>query len=120
MIEFIWDLSQQKAIGEARAAASEAKTKNSEQATKINELEFRVERLALACQAMWESLREQAGLTEAQLLAKMEEIDLRDGKKDGRMGARPVSCPSCGRRASSRSKKCIYCGTGLSSGHSFE
>ena len=120
MIDFLWDLSQQKQIGEAKAAATDAKSRNAEQATRVQELEFRLERLALACQAMWELLRQTTGLTEAQLLAKISEVDLRDGKKDGRITARRVSCPSCGRTGTSRGKKCIYCGTTLASIHSFE
>ncbi|MDX2081100.1 MAG: hypothetical protein SFU53_09975 [Terrimicrobiaceae bacterium] len=120
MIEFVWDLSQQKQIGEAKASAADAKSRTAEQGTRIQELEFRVERLALACQAMWEILRETTGLTDAQLTQKIGEIDLRDGKKDGRMKARPVTCPSCGRTGTSRGKKCIYCGSPLSAIHAFE
>ena len=46
---------------------------------RVRSLEASVDHLALACQAMWELLRGQVGVTEEQLLAKMKEVDLRDG-----------------------------------------
>ena len=38
------------------------------------------------------------------------EIDLRDGKADGKITAHPLRCPSCDRVSSSRHAKCLYCG----------
>ena len=44
-----------------------------------------IDTLALSCAAMWELLSEKLGVTEQELLAKIEEIDLRDGKLDGKI-----------------------------------
>jgi hypothetical protein len=74
------------------------------------ELERRTDRLAIACQALWELLREEAKIPEETVYAKMEEIDLRDGHADGRIGTTVVLCPSCGRPGNSKRGACLYCG----------
>jgi len=85
----------------------------------VEELRESFERLALVCQAMWELLRESNGLTEEDLIAKVREVDLRDGRADGRSGATPRDCPSCSRTNSSRHDRCLYCGAELPAGGAF-
>lgn len=72
-------------------------------------LRARVESLMLANVAMWELIAPRAKLTVEQLSAKMEEIDLRDGIKDGKITP-PQVCGKCGRRLSARHRRCLYCG----------
>ena len=79
-------------------------------ALQIRDLEHEVQRLMLMNQALWELLRERLQLSEADLLRKSEEIDLRDGVKDGAITITPLKCPRCGRVSSSRYWKCLYCG----------
>ncbi len=76
----------------------------------LHQLEAKVDGLALTCQALFEILQAQCGVTEEQLSQKMEEIDLRDGKKDGRISPPNKACSKCGRRASSGRGNCLYCG----------
>lgn len=75
------------------------------------EQERRIDRLVLACQALCELLRERDGLTSAEIQAKINEIDLRDGVLDGKMKPQVVKCSGCGRPVSSSRPKCIFCET---------
>lgn len=77
---------------------------------KANELEMRVERAMLACEAMWTLLRDKLGLTDVDLVQRMNDVDLSDGQLDGKVRRGAVSCPSCGRAISRRFPKCMYCG----------
>lgn len=81
-----------------------------DQSMKIRDLEQQIARINLLNQALWELLRERARLTDNDLLAKIKEVDLRDGVEDGRMTVTPLECPSCGRVSSSKHWKCLYCG----------
>lgn len=76
----------------------------------IKELRHQVERLTLLNQALWELIREKAGLTDADLERMAEEVDLRDGKADGKMGGNAFTCPTCARVSNAKHYKCLYCG----------
>jgi hypothetical protein len=79
----------------------------------IEDLERRTEALTLACQALWEILQEELNLSEAAILKKMEEVDLRDGSLDGRMSADVTACPGCQRSNKASRSQCLYCGEPL-------
>jgi len=49
----------------------------------------------------------------------MEEIDLRDGKSDGKLAPDTVECTGCGRKAKSTRRNCLYCGAELPRGPAF-
>jgi len=89
-------------------------------ASELRQLESRIDRLNLACQAMWELLQEQTGIADQVILEKMAEIDLRDGTKDGKMSVMQVSCPQCGKPSNNRRDSCLYCGHELERPHVFE
>lgn len=80
---------------------------------KLDSFERRLDHISLACQALWELIRETTSLTEEDILAKMEEIDLRDARKDGKMSTTTVKCESCGKISQSHRQTCIYCGEDL-------
>jgi predicted Zn-ribbon and HTH transcriptional regulator len=120
MMEFIWNMHQEGRIAEAKAEAAEAKDEVTRYRERIKELEFRLDRMALASQALWELLRSRLGLSEAELLAKINEIDLRDGVQDQRMTARPMPCAECGRTLNSKASRCIYCGAVVAKPHVFQ
>ena len=83
-------------------------------------LQRRLDRLSLGCQAMWELLRDRAGITEEELAQKILEVDLRDGKTDGRMSTQITDCPKCGANTNSKRTVCVMCGAPLPVSHSFE
>lgn len=78
---------------------------------RIRELTEEIQRLRLLNQAMWELIRDRAGLTDEDFEAKIKEIDLRDGVEDGRMTDTAVQCPRCHRVSNSKHGMCLYCGT---------
>jgi hypothetical protein len=120
--EMFWEFHQQGRIDEAMSEASGARRKSNELGREVHELCEKVDRLSLACQAMWELLRDQGSFREDQLLDKIQEVDLRDGRADGKIGAQPIECVKCGRKTNSRRQNCMYCGVPLQGGqeHIFE
>jgi hypothetical protein len=70
----------------------------------------RLDQLLLICAAMWELLAERAGVTETDLVAKIAEIDARDGIADGKFTYTPVKCPKCNRTLFPKQRRCLYCG----------
>jgi hypothetical protein len=109
MDDVIVDFVQQRMIHGARSDASEARRDAGEARSSLSELEERVGRLTLACTAMWVLLRQRTGLTDRELLEVIEEVDLRDGVRDGQHTPSALTCSSCGRRNSRRHRKCMYC-----------
>ena len=79
----------------------------------VGELDSRLERTLLACEAMWTILRDKLGVTDEQLIERINEVDLSDGMLDGKVRKTPVSCPRCGRTISPKFPKCMYCGQAI-------
>ena len=86
-------------------------TRNLEEEIRL--LEKQVGRLALAAVAMGEILRDHLGISDEVIEAKMNEIDLRDGKLDGTFRLSAKTCTECGRVSGPMSATCLYCGTPL-------
>ena len=78
--------------------------------TSVEELESRLDRSMLACEAMWSLLRDKLGLGEEDLVNRINAIDLADGQLDGKVRKTPVTCPKCNRTISRRLPRCMYCG----------
>ncbi len=97
-----WDSYQQTRITGAERAAESAESKTDRYARTLDDLKGHVERLSLACQAMWELLLACSDLTEEDLEKKILEVDARDGCVDGKIGVQVLDCPSCGRKTSSK------------------
>ncbi|HVE16251.1 MAG TPA: hypothetical protein VNB29_05915 [Chthoniobacterales bacterium] len=110
MIDFFTDLHRQRRIREANDGAPAVEASARDLQNDLRRLESRLDRLALASQAMWELLRERTDLTEDDILARIMEVDLRDGQADDKMSGRAVTCTSCGRKINSAHRSCIYCG----------
>ena len=118
-----WEMYQQYQISGAKSDAADAKLRAETANREVQHIEHtlveKVNKLTLICQAMWELMRDQSGLTEQMLLEKVKEIDLRDGKLDGRLAPAAKKCPSCHHELSSRHTTCLYCGTLLVSESAF-
>ncbi|MCM8528389.1 MAG: hypothetical protein NE327_17835 [Lentisphaeraceae bacterium] len=88
----------------ARADASDAKLKT-------EHLESEVERLLMITEALWGILKEQLQYTDDELIRRVQEIDMRDGQLDGKVGkSAPKKCTSCGRTVMKKRPQCMYCG----------
>lgn len=85
MLGAIWDHYLHRRMKVAEVNAVGAKEVAITTGTAISEVNNQLETLVLANQAMWELLSEKAGLTETDLINKMNEVDLRDGKLDGKI-----------------------------------
>jgi hypothetical protein len=117
-----WELYQYGRIQEAGANAdatrSAARTNETDVRNlrdTVNRLERQVERLTLASLAMAQILRDRLGVKQDEIEALVRDIDLRDGKLDGRLD-QPVQvkrCEACDRVNGPQRHSCLYCGKGL-------
>lgn len=69
-----------------------------------------VEKLFMLTEALWTILKEKHGCTDAELVQRVQEIDLRDGKLDGRVAKVNPDCPKCSRKLMGKRPICLYCG----------
>ena len=76
----------------------------------IVELERRVETLSLLCRAMWTLLQDRFGFSEEEILKRATELDLLDGRADGRVSVPAKMCTSCNRIIAPHHVRCLYCG----------
>lgn len=116
-MSLVWDIVQHYQIEKAKNAAEVASIKVDGLSARKDNTKQEVEELTLACQAMWELLRDHLGFTDEHLKAKMLEVDARDGTVDGKIGPQLVDCPHCGQKASTAKPNCMYCGNRLPGVH---
>ena len=77
----------------------------------IRELESRLDKLELVTEALWRLLCRSSDLTDDDLLQEMTDLDLEDGKYDGKVARVPFKeCPNCGRKNAKKHPNCMYCG----------
>jgi hypothetical protein len=112
-MDLLIDLYQQGRIAQAQATAEQAKDVAKHFRWELDDLRRKTDALTITCQALWEILRAQTGLRDDQILAKMQEIDARDGRVDGKISTTLAECPKCRRKSNSTRKCCLYCGTML-------
>ncbi|MBC8351273.1 MAG: hypothetical protein H8E66_04770 [Planctomycetes bacterium] len=109
----LWDMIQQSQIHDAQSSAADAYRRADQVRRDVDQSQTTIDALALSCAAMWELLSEKLGVTEEELMSKIEEIDLRDGKLDGKISGAKLACSSCGRSNNAKRGRCLYCGTAL-------
>lgn len=105
-----WELYQHHRIGQAQSSADSAAHRAGDNRERIREFEDRIDRLTLVNMAMWELLSEKLGVSRDELEQKIHDIDLSDGRLDGKVRVPTQQCPSCDRTLSKRHAKCMYCG----------
>lgn len=77
----------------------------------VNRTRADIERLLMICEALWSILKEQHGYADEELFRRITEIDLRDGRADGRVAPSPPErCASCGHVVAKHRPLCLYCG----------
>lgn len=109
----LWDIRQQGQIHAAQAGVDQANSKARNAERKTESLQQQIDHLTLLCQSMWELLRDHSDLADDLLLAKVADIDTRDGKADGKIGKQVLPCPSCGANCNTASQHCTMCGEDL-------
>ena len=105
-----WGIHSHREAREANETAGQAERTARDARTQIQDLRTAVDRLLLVNRAMWEILAEATDLTDADLVQKVNEIDLRDGRLDGKLTTRVRECPSCRRTMYKGHRQCLYCG----------
>ena len=96
------------AVGEAAGEFTPGGTSAEALGDRNARLERRLEKLSLVCQALWTLVRDTAGVTEDDLARRVRDLDLSDGRLDGRVAA-SFNCEACGRVSSRRHERCLYC-----------
>ncbi|MBC8351218.1 MAG: zinc ribbon domain-containing protein [Planctomycetes bacterium] len=70
-----------------------------------------IERLLLITEGLWKVLKEEHGYDDDELVRRVLEVDLKDGKIDGKVASqKPGDCPHCDRPLSQDRRYCLYCG----------
>lgn len=113
-MSWLWDAFQQRQITDVTSRLDNARFDARLTARAVVDLEEKVDRLSLICHALFEELQRTSGFTEAQLKQRMVEIDLRDGKRDGKLdpGAQR-KCPDCAQPILKKRSHCFLCGAAL-------
>lgn len=114
----LWEVYQMGAINSANRSAADAsdRARSTERSVKfaenkVRDLERRMDYLTLGCQAMWELLSQNTNLTDDDIKERIMEIDLRDGKADGKMTNSVRPCTNCERPVPRKRDSCLYCGS---------
>ena len=95
----------------AQAAAADAMSHARSAETSVDELRLEVERLLMINEALWSFIKKDHGYTDEELVDRIQEIDLQDGRLDGRVAkAPPMACARCGRTLPRGRPVCIFCG----------
>jgi hypothetical protein len=111
MLEFVigYGAGSAAAGRAASLARSAAAADGTIHTNRIEDLNERIDSMAMILRAMWALLEEQ-GLSREQLVTKIEELDRLDGVDDGQTRRKPVDCPSCDSKVAPGLSRCQYCG----------
>lgn len=103
---------QSTAAKHAQLTAQRAEHSATKVRTQNETIRFDIEKLYMITEALWEILKREHGYTDEQLVGMIDEIDLRDGKLDGKVAkaAERPRCDSCGRTLMRNQIRCLYCG----------
>ena len=71
-----------------------------------------IEKLYMLVEALWLVVKETSGMNDEDLAELVKQIDLQDGKLDGRNSSNAAirKCANCGRILLRGQSKCAYCG----------
>jgi uncharacterized protein with PIN domain len=93
----------------SRAARRSAR-RDREISRRVDDLEQQLDRLSLVTQSLWELVKRDRGLDDEALATMVKEIDLSDGKIDGKAPQTVSVCTACERIMSPDHERCLYCG----------
>jgi hypothetical protein len=112
---FVAGAAQQMARANRAQSAGERASRTAAGVRTQNEaITCDVEKLFMITEALWTILKEQHGYTDENLGQMIQDIDLRDGKLDGKVAEQQnPACPQCGRILMGKHPVCLYCGTAV-------
>ena len=101
-MDLLIDLYLHGKITEARNKAEQARDSAKHLRHEVDDLKRKADALTITCQALWEILRSRLNINDQTIIQKMQEIDLRDGKLDGRIATKTAKCSRCSRLSNSK------------------
>lgn len=104
--DFMWGYNS----GSYTGGSGQSTPRNDASAEEIHQLNERLDKLTLINMAMWTLIQEVTKLTDVDLLERIKQIDLMDGKEDGKITRQVAKCSSCHRVMNQRHEHCLYCG----------
>ena len=112
-LESILRTQREAKIGELRHHIRRVRRRGRRRRRHARELERQVDELRLVGLALFELLTERALVSNEEVIAKIEEIDLRDGVADGRTSVAGTRerCARCNRVLLHSLERCLYCGS---------
>lgn len=103
MNNIFWEVYQEEKARNTRSMAQNAILETEKSGDNID-------RLYLITHAMWIIMKEKFGLTDDELIAQVNALDLQDGIINGKGEVYKVTCPNCQMTISTKFRKCLYCG----------
>ncbi len=106
-----WAARQQTQAFHAEMVAENASATAAKARTQVELMQLDIERLLFITEALWTLMKENHGYSDEQLMQTVQEIDMRDGRLDGKVAKQPtMKCANCGRTIPSKRTICMYCG----------
>jgi ethanolamine ammonia-lyase large subunit len=105
-----WEIYQFNKIIDVQKTANEAKYDAGIAKSIAEAFQHRIDKMAIIMHSMWSLIEENTNLTEEDLRKRVIEIDMTDGKLDGKVRKKPIKCKKCGSGISYKFKKCMICG----------
>lgn len=106
----MWSILQQWQLQQVRKDLQNVELESRQSKRAAGTSTEKVEQLSLAMEAMWSLMKDRLGLDDEDLLQRMDELDMRDGVRDGKLKPAVLTCLGCGRKINTKTRKCIYCG----------
>lgn len=108
----LWDLLQNRQIRRNQSDIARTRYQAGNARTDVEALERDHERLKLLTLSLWALLKKRTGLTDDDLAQMIEQVDLSDGKRDGRVDSPSTmqACPACNHQVPGSAVTCPYCG----------
>ena len=116
-MNIFWDIHHRSQMDRISSKSDRTDPKADRMERELRTMRQELDRVTLACQGLWELVREHSDITEAMLADRIAEIDLRDGMADGKMSPQVITCPACGRKTNSKRGICYMCGEPVKGDH---
>lgn len=116
----MWDIFQEIRLNDQSARQSDTDSSLRRTSLNLEDLARQVRKMALVNQALYELLKERTGISDEDLRRRVREIDLRDGRSDGKLEASPLRCPKCRGAVTAGALSCPTCGATVAPKYPYE
>ena len=109
-MDFFSSFESRRRFADLRAVTARQEATFESLRRQLEDSEGRLDKAMLALESLIEILTEHEITSREEILARMDIVDLRDGKLDGKVTAEVVDCTACNRPISPKMARCLYCG----------